>query len=85
MAQAVFSPRETPDWFSDKARQAQSSILVAAPYIGRVLEELVSDCNPRVSIEIFTSLRISDVLSGATDVDAVYRLSKRARVRSIGN
>lgn len=85
-AAIVTSPETTEAWLRREVLAAKRSILVAAPYVGAVLRDLLLTRKKGLPATLVTSLKIGDVLGGASDLGAIYELSTQGvRVQSISN
>ncbi|GIW32809.1 phospholipase D-like domain-containing protein [Meiothermus sp.] len=85
-AKLIVSPESTEGWIREGVLAAKESILIAAPYVGRVLWDLLLTRPRSLPTTLITSLRIGDVLGGASDIQAIYELSQNhVRVQSISN
>jgi hypothetical protein len=82
----VTSPETTESWIRREVLTAERAVLVAAPYVGAVLRDLLFARKKGLPATLVTSLKIGDVLSGASDLGAIYELSGQGvRVQSISN
>ncbi len=80
----VTSPQSTEEWLRSRVERAQKSVVVAAPYVGKVLGALLRLRHKKVQARVVTSLRLSEVLSGATDIGAICELAEsRVQIQSI--
>lgn len=85
-AAIVTPPATTESWLRREVLAAERSILVAAPYVGAVLRDLLLARKKGLPATLVTSLRIGDVLGGASDLGAIYELSTQGvRVQNISN
>ncbi|MFN3392776.1 MAG: phospholipase D-like domain-containing protein [Meiothermus ruber] len=85
-AAIITSPATTEAWLRREVLAAERSILVAAPYVGAVLRDLLLARKKGLPATLVTSLKIGDVLGGASDLAAIYELSTQGvRVQSISN
>ena len=70
------------DAFTSLLREATSSLVVSSPYVGRGPCEKIADAKSadgRLSVLLLTDLSRDTMLSGATDVAAIYALTNRIR------
>lgn len=82
----VTSPETTEAWLRREVLAAERSVWVAAPYVGAVLRDLLLTRKKNLPATLVTSLKIGDVLGGASDLGAIYELSTQGvRVQSIRN
>ncbi|GIW23838.1 phospholipase D-like domain-containing protein [Meiothermus sp.] len=82
----ISSPESTESWIREGVLGAKESVLVAAPYVGKILRDLLLMRSHSLPTTLITSLRIGDVLGGASDLQAIYELSQnQVRVQSISS
>lgn len=84
--QLVTTPENTEHWLQEKMSSARESITIVAPYVGGILEESLPKRASEVQVRLITSLKVNDVISGATNIHSIFALaSQRVQIQSISN
>ncbi|MBV6499460.1 MAG: hypothetical protein CJBNEKGG_01916 [Prosthecobacter sp.] len=72
----VISP--TSNWLRQTLNQCQLSVEAASPYVGGYLADMLGDLDSSVRITLLTRTLMTDFASGASDLDAVIAIARKA-------
>lgn len=68
----------TDAWLAGVVLNCRSSLRVASPFVNSYLPERLGDLRAEVKLELLTRTRLEDFAGGASSLDAVVELSRRA-------
>jgi hypothetical protein len=71
----VVSP--TDRWLKSSLENCSSSLAVSSPYVGKYLQDAVSQLGPNVAVTLLTRTLLGDFASNASDLDALHALAER--------
>ncbi len=71
----VVSP--TDRWLKGQLESCSSSLAVSSPYVGKYLNDAVSQVGPNVAVTLLTRTLLGDFASNASDLDALHALAGR--------
>ena len=71
----VVSP--TDRWLKSALENCSSSLAVSSPYVGKYLDDAVSQLGPEVAVTLLTRTLLGDFASKASDLDALHTLAER--------
>ena len=71
----VISP--TDRWLKSSLENCSSSVAVSSPYVGKYLDDAVSQLGPEVTVTLLTRTLLGDFASNASDLNALQSLAKR--------
>jgi hypothetical protein len=71
----VVSP--TDRWLKGALKNCSSLLAVSSPYVGKYLDDAVSELGPKVAVTLLTRTLLGDFASNASDLDALQSLAER--------
>lgn len=65
-------------WIREALQSCKGSLAVSSPYVGGYFSTLTSRLAPSVSFTLLTRTLLTDFASGASDLEAVWKIAKRS-------
>lgn len=67
----------TEEWLRRAAGECRSRFLVAVPFVGRILPDILSALPSEARSTLLTRMNLKDFAAGSSDIDAVIALAER--------